>query len=422
MIPPVIKPMEMTDLALPSTRVMPNAVQLHVLSGDENGAVRLELLFKGGYAVQEKPLQATFVNRMLREGAGSMSADEISQKLDYHGAWIETYSSQNCNHITLYALAKHFPELMELLEVLVKSPMFPQENLDVVRRNAKAYYAVNSKKVDVVSQRYFENALWGGAHPLGHIVEPCDYDALTRDDLVSYYNMVYGSKNCSIFISGSVNDALIADVEKRFGNEVWGCASALDGLTVLPPVSEPGRHVANVEETMQSGVKIGFMAMDSGSPDLYKFRFLTVLLGGYFGSRLMSNIREENGFTYHISAELDAYGKRNAFMISSETANQYLNACVSEIYREIEKLKNEPIGVEEVEHVRNYILGEMCREFEGLTPRSEVFVNTWLSGDDFSSVNEYLNTVRSVTPEELQQVARTYFNQEKMIEVVAGAV
>lgn len=422
MVPPEIKPMELNDLALPLTRVMPNAVQLHVLKGDTSGTVRLELLFKGGYAVQDKPLQATFTNRMLREGAGEWNADEISQKLDYYGAWIETYSSQGCNHVTLYALSKHFPELLGLLAVMVKSPTFPQNSLDVIRRNAKGYYAVNSKKVDVVAQRYFENLLWGDSHPLGHVVELEDYDSLTRDDLLKYYALVYGSRNCSVFISGSVDDALLDAVEKHFGQDEWGCDAGIGEVSVAPPDTVFGRCNVEVSDTMQCGVKIGFMAMDSASPDLYKFRFLTVLLGGYFGSRLMSNIREENGYTYHISAEIDAYGKRNAFMISSETANEYVESCIKEIYAEIEKLVSEPVPAEEVEHVRNYILGEMCREFEGLTPRSEAFVNAWLSGDEFRSVNDYLETVRTVTPEELLFVARKYFDRKKMIEIVAGTV
>jgi predicted Zn-dependent peptidase len=309
-----------------------------------------------------------------------------------------------------------------MLSVVVKSPRFPQSSLDVIRRNAKGYYAVNSKKVDVVAQRYFENSLWGDSHPLGHVVELEDYDSLTRDDLLKYYALVYGSRNCSVFISGSVDDALLDAVEKHFGQDEWGCDSGSGEVFVAPPDTLFGRCNVEISDTVQCGVKIGFMAMDSGSPDLYKFRFLTVLLGGYFGSRLMSNIREENGYTYHISAEIDAYGKRNAFMISSETANEYVESCIKEIYAEIERLVSEPLPAEEVEHVRNYILGEMCREFEGLAPRSEAFVNAWLSGDDFSSVNDYLEIVRTVTPDELMLVAQKYLDRKKMIEIVAGTV
>ena len=159
-------------LALPVKEVMRNGVSLYSLPGGNGNVVRFDILFKGGYGVQDKPLQAMFVNRMLREGAGNLSAAEIAQKLDYYGAWIDMYSSQGCNHITLYTLSKHFTSLLGLLELIVKEPTFPEENLETTKNNNKSYFAINSRKVDVVSQRYFENSLWGDGHPLAHIVVP----------------------------------------------------------------------------------------------------------------------------------------------------------------------------------------------------------------------------------------------------------
>lgn len=418
--PPVINPVIVDAMALPVSIEMPNSVPLYVLKGYNKGIVRLELLFKGGYAIQDKPLQATFTNRMLREGAGNLSSDEISRKLDYYGAWIECYSSQKCNHIVLYCLSKHFEPLLALLGTVVKEPLFPESNLEVVRRNGKAHFEVNSKKVDILAQRHFEHALWGENHPLGHIVEAVDYDNITRDDLLNYHNKIYNHRNLAVFMSGDVSDAEISAVEHLFGCGEWGSGCKSQDVFVDCCLSKQGRCNIHVEGTVQSAVKIGFMAMDVSNPDFHKFRFLTVLLGGYFGSRLMSNIREENGYTYHISAEVDAYGRRNAFMVSSETANEYVEPCIKEIYKELERVCNEPISESEVEHVRNYILGEMCRECEGLTAKSEVFVNAWLSGESFASVNEYLEVVKSVTAAELNRVAKEYLKPCEMIEIVVG--
>ena len=233
---------------------------------------------------------------------------------------------------------------------------------------------------------------------------------------------MYNSNNLAIFVSGDIQDAEISAVKSVLGSNEWGCIKQQDGVFVVNPSSRIGRTAVRVEGAVQSAVKIGFMAMDVANPDFHKFRFLTVLLGGYFGSRLMSNIREENGYTYHISAEVDAYGKRNAFMISSETANEYVELCIKEIYKELERLSNEPISEGEVEHVRNYILGEMCRECEGLTAKSEVFVNAWLSGESFAAVNDYLEVVKSVTASELNRVAKEYLNPQEMIEIVVGGI
>ena len=412
--------MQLEHLTLPRTVTMPNGVPLYLLDGADKGVVRLDLLFKGGYAVQNKPLLAMFTNRMLREGAGNLAAAEISQKLDYYGAWIDMYSSQNCNHITLYTMSKHLVPLLQLLEDMVKRPLFPQENLDTVKSNNKAYFNINSRKVDIVSQRHFENSLWGEGHPLGHVVEAADHDAITRDDVLEYYKNYYGSRNCSMFISGSVNDAMLAALRKSFGEEVWGCEKEATAVGVMPPCPRPGRTHCQLDGTMQSGVKMGFWAMDASHPDFNKFRFLCVLLGGYFGSRLMSNIREENGYTYHIAAELDAYGSRNAFMISSETANEYTEPLIKEVYCELDRLVKQPIDVAEIELVRNYIMGELCREYEGQSAKSEVFINVWLSGVDFAAVNRYLDDIKNVTPAELHRLAREYFKKENMIEMVVG--
>lgn len=412
--------MQLTDLHLPETVVMKNGVPLHIIDGGDN-VVRLDLLFKGGYAVQKYPLQALFTNRMLREGSIGFSADEIAGKSDYYGAWIDMYSSQNYNHITLYTLSKHFGPMLDLVENFVKAPTFPSGNLDTVRMNNKAHYMVSSRKVEAVAQRYFEYYLWGESHPLGHIVTPEDYDRITKEMLCEYYSSVYGSRNCIIFLSGDCRKENITAIADRFGNEEWGRCKAIEIFDQPQNISIYGRHKVEIKGTMQSAVKVGCMTLDSSHPDFLKLRFLTVLFGGYFGSRLMSNIRETNGYTYHIQAELDAYGKRNAFMITSETDNEYVELLISEVYNEMQRLRHERITGEEVELVRNYTLGELCREYEGVLAKTDVYINALLSGEKFSTVNEYIDTVRRISAEELQYVAEKYINPGDMFEVIAGA-
>ncbi len=416
---PEIKPIKLQHLALPVTTVMPNGVSLHALQGEDRGVVRLDILFKGGYSRQQKPLQALFTNRMLREGSEKYSSAEISQKLDYYGAWIDMYSSQEANHITLYVLAKHFSSLLPVVEDFIKKPTFPEENLSVVRNNNKAHFLINSRKVDAVAQRHFEQMLWGENHPLGHIVEPVDYDNITRDDLLRYYKNVYSSNNCTIFLTGSCTPEIIEGIQKSFGNTAWGTYAPIEGNHPAPCTIKEKRFV-KIEGTLQSAVKIGCFTLPATNPDIYAFRFLNVLFGGYFGGRLMANIREEKGYTYDIISEIDAYGTRNALMISSQTATGYVAPLLHEVYSEIERLQSEDIPAEEVELVRNYIMGELCREYEGAIAKAEVFINAWLAGEGFDSVNRYIDTVAAITPERLGEVARKYFCREQMFEIVVG--
>ena len=419
--PPLIKPITIQNLVLPQKVEMPNGVSLYAIQGAASEVVRLDILLSGGYGVQDYPLQALFTNRMLREGCAKFSATEISRRLDSCGAWLEMYSSHNCNHITLYTLHKYLDPLLEVLSSMIKEPLFPQRNLDVVCRNSKSYYKINSRKVDIVAQRHFESLLWGKEHPLGYIVRAEDYDAVTREKLIDYYSKVYSSCNATIFLSGKVDDYTVDAIAKRFGNENWGSLNKQPFVSMKEHCSETGRHNVKIDGTLQSAVRIGCMTMDSSHRDFMKMRFLTVLLGGFFGSRLMSNIREDKGYTYHIQAELDAFANKNAFMISTEAANEYIEPLIAEVYGEIERLRNEPVSSEELELVRNYTMGELCREYEGIMAKSEVLINAWLSGDGFDSVNRYIDTVRSVTSEELIDIARNYLDVGAMSEVVVGA-
>ncbi len=413
--------MAISSLVLPQKIRMTNGITLYTLESNAKDVIRFDMLFRGGYGVQQQPLQALFTNRMLREGAGKLSSTEISRKFDNYGAWIDMYSSQNCNHITLYTLAKHFEPMLDVLCTMVMKPHFSPKNLETVKRNNKSFFQINSRKVGVVAQRYFENSLWGNDHPLGHIVCAEDYDAITGDCLVDFHSRIYNSQNCTLFMSGNASDAMLKTVESRLGNTPWGNNNVVSTPVIYDFNSIMGRRKICVDGALQSAVKIGCMSVDASHADIHSLRFLTILLGGYFGSRLMSNIRERNGYTYHIQAELDAYGKKNSFMISSETTNEYVEPLIDEVYKEINRLCNEPIPKQELELVRNYTLGELCREYEGALAKTEVFINAWLSGETFETVNRYIETVRSVNTDELQRIACEYLQRDMMFEIVAGA-
>ena len=412
--------MDMADIRLPRKMQLSNGVSLYSINEGIRDVVRLDLLFAGGYSVQDMPLQALFTNRMLREGSLNLSATAFSRKLDSCGAWIETYSSQNCNHITLYTLKRHLSVLVKALAEVVKNPSFSEKNLNIVRNTNKAHFLVNSRKVDVVAQRHFERALWGNEHRFGKLVSAEDYDAITVDCLRDYYERVYGSLNCTIFLSGKLDEETENMVASAFGNETWGVSVPIE-IIKTPPVNPiSGRLNVRVGDTMQSAVKIGTMVMESSHPDFNAFKYMTVLLGGFFGSRLMSNVREQNGYTYHIDAGVSAFGRYNAFVVSSECANEYVSPLIEEVYNEFCRLRCEPVLQTEMDKLRNCTLGELCRECEGALAKADIFINAWLSGDSFDSVNDYLNVIRTATAEDFMTIACKYLLPEKMIEIVAG--
>ena len=189
----------------------------------------------------------------------------------------------------------------------------------------------------------------------------------------------------------------------------------------FPYIAVPEKRIfTEREDAMQSAVKMGYTTITREHPDYLKLRVLMTVFGGYFGSRLMSNIREEKGYTYGISAGIMFYPDSGLLIVSTETDNEYVEPLIQEVYHEIDRLHQEVVPVEELSMVRNYMLGEMCRSYESAFSLSDawIFIATSGLGDDYFSRS--LQAVQEVTPAELQDLAQRYLCKEKLKEVIAG--
>jgi predicted Zn-dependent peptidase len=153
-----------------------------------------------------------------------------------------------------------------------------------------------------------------------------------------------------------------------------------------------------------------------------KAKVMVTLLGGYFGSRLMKNIREDKGYTYGVSANLQAYDGATQLIIGMETGNDYVEPAIREVYHEMDRLQQERVGEEELDMARNYLMGDMCRSCEGPFSLSDawIYIHNLGLGDDYFP--QLVEAVRSCQPEEVQRLAQTYLRTENMKEIIAGHI
>ena len=227
--------------------------------------------------------------------------------------------------------------------------------------------------------------------------------------------------NCSIYISGKVTDEILNLLENSFGKESWGKIEN-KVLTQSADIKTTSlkRVFTEQDSAMQSSIKMGKVLIQRTHPDYYKMRVLITIFGGYFGSRLMSNIREDKGYTYGISSGIASYPDAGVFVVSTEAAYEYAEDIIKEVYNEMKTLQTELVPGSELGMVRNYMLGEMCRSYEGPFSLSDAWMFIQTSHLSDSYFEESLKAVQNVTAEELRTLAQKYFNQENMIEVVAG--
>ena len=419
--PPSIRPMGEMELSRPERRQMKNGIPLNIIRAGSQEVVRFDVLIGAGQWHQTQSLQAMFTNRMLREGTQSLVSAQIAEKLDYYGAWLELSSSPNCGFITLYSLNKYFPHTLAIIADMLMNPTFPEKELGVVLEANRQQFLVNSERVEVIARKQFNRSLFGEAHPFGRFAVESDYGQITSEVLREFYRKHYHSGNCSVYVSGKVTPEIIRCIEENLGDVPWGEIKEVEPLKLIEPRQTTEKRIfVEKADALQSSLKMGCFMMDRTHPDFLKTRAMVTLFGGYFGSRLMSNIREDKGYTYGIGAGIVNCPGSGVMAITTEADNRYIEAIITEVYHEIDRLCNDLVPQEELEMLRGYMLGDFCRSYEGPFSLSEawIYVETAELDEDFFV--RQVDSIRSITAEEIRTLAQRYLCKESLIEVVAG--
>ena len=420
-LPPLLRPLEAFEILRPERLEMKNGMQLNVIRAGSQEVVRLDLLIGGGQWHQTQALQALFTNRMLREGTPTMTSAQIAEKLDYYGAWLDLSSSVNCGFVTLYSLNKYFPRTLAIIADMLMNPSFPEKELEVVLETNRQQFLVNSSRVEVIARKHFNRSLFGEEHPFGRFAVESDYGRITPEVLREFYRKHYHSGNCTVYVSGKVTPEIIRCIEEHLGNAPWGEIKKVQPLELIEPRQTTEKHVfVEKADALQSSLKMGCFMMDRVHPDFLKARVMVTLFGGYFGSRLMSNIREDKGYTYGIGAGIVNCPGSGVLAITTEADNQYIDSIITEVYREMDKMCNDLAPQEELEMVRNYMLGDFCRSYEGPFSLSEAWIYTKTADLDDDFFVRQVDSIRSITAEEIRTLAQRYLCKENLIEVVAG--
>jgi predicted Zn-dependent peptidase len=397
-----------------------NGVSVYVINDGEQPVAKIELMYKAGKWFEEKNLIADLTNRMLREGTASRSSKQIADAFDYYGTNFNTGAGFETANATLYGLTKYMEKLLPLSAEIFSESIFPEEELQTILSNRKQRLSVDLKKNDFVANRLFINALFGSKHPYGRVTEFNDLENISVDDLKRFYKKYYNASNLTILISGRFSDSLIQTVNKYFGNKnLTGAKATEEMMHVAAPAQNKIQQVEKTD-SVQSAIVLGNISINKMHPDFMKLSVLNTLFGGYFGSRLMSNIREEKGYTYGIHSSFVSYPHAGFIEIFSEVGKDVRDATLNEIEKEINLLRTELVSSEELDIVKNFISGKILRSIDGPMKFSETLKGLLIYNQEVSYISEFLKTVREVTAEELQQLAVQYLNFSDMYCVTVG--
>ena len=397
-----------------------NGVPLYIVNAGEQDIVKLELMFKSGKWYEEKNLLADYTNRMLREGTTRHNAKALADKFDYYGANINTGVGYESGGAVLYSLTKQIDHLLELLVEIFTDSIFPDKEFETIISNKKQKFAVDMKKNEFLANRNFVNALYGQKHPYGRVTQPEHFDQMNTEDLRAFFKKYYHASNLTIILSGRFDEQLVKKINRYFGVKSWTGEKANDNIThELEPAADLIQHTEKAD-SVQSAIAIGNISINKKHPDFLKLSVLNTVFGGYFGSRLMSNIREEKGYTYGIYSSFVSYPHGGFIEIASEVGKEVREATLAEIKHEIDVLRTELIDEEELQIVKNYMSGRILRSIDGPMKFSETLKGLILYNQDVTYIQQLLKTVREVTSAELIELANKYMDYDKMYKITVG--
>lgn len=415
---PVFREVENIELIKAKPHVLNNGLKIFTVSGGSQDLVRIEFIFSNIKYDASKPLQTFAANSMLNDGTSEFTSSQIADKIDYYGAFLQTDYSNDQSSVTLFSLNKHLASTLPIVKAIISDSIFPQVELDTLIRNQKQKLSVNLEKNDFISRKVLNKVLFGDTL-YGYDVGFDDYDKLTRDQVKDYFREAYQPKNCTVIMSGTVKDETIKLVDELFGRD-WLSAGEITENDFHFTQGPGIEHYIEKPEALQSAIRIGQVAINRTHADFPGLQVLNTILGGYFGSRLMANIREDKGYTYGIGSALISLKSTGYFFIASEVGADVCTPAMEEIQKEIDTLKHQPVSAEELSLVRNYMLGSMLGSLENALSHADKFKNIYFSGLGYDYYQNYIQTVRNISPEDVQGLAHKYFHFDKFERVIVG--
>ncbi len=393
-----------------------NGVEVYAINAGAEEVMSLEWVFFAGKCFEEQNLVAATANFLLRNGTSKKTAFQINEHFEYFGSYLNRACYNETATITLHCLTKHVSELLPVVKELIIDSTMPQDELDIYKQNMKQRLKVNLKKSDFVAGRLIDAYLYGEKHPYGKYSNAADFDALNREQLLAFYKKYYQQGKLILFVAGKLPAKLEQILNDHFG-DLPGTPLVLNE-TKTEPTTEKKFRINNDPDGVQGSIRIARAFPNRHHPDFLKVQVLNALFGGFFGSRLMSNIREDKGYTYGIHSFLHNHIQQSAWMISTEAGKDVCEATIAEVYKEMKDLREETIEDEDLLLVRNYMMGGLLGELDGPFQIIARWKNIILNNLDEKYFYDSIHTIKTVSAKELQQLAQKYLNPGEFYELV----
>ncbi len=419
--PELGKPLSL-NISEPKKITLSNGMRVFLIPDKEQDVTRLDVVFDAGNALQSQKLQANAVNKLLSEGTQNHTALEIAGMLDFYGAYLDPFISKDKAGLTLFALTKYYDRLLPLMAEILTKASFQKNEIELYEERKKQNFLVNIQKVSYRASLEFNKLLFGENSPYGQTLNENDFGKLKQEDVLYFHENFYHPKNAYLVLSGKITGELLNLLKQSLG-DLWRKKETIPVLkdSYTETVSEKIRFFEK-ENALQSALRIGTTTINRRHPDYSRLRLLNTILGGYFGSRLMSSLREDKGYTYGVSSFIQNFRQADYLAVATEVNADHTAAAINEIKHQMERLSQEEVPQDELTVVKNYMYGAFLRHFDGPFSLADRFLKSLELSFEFDLYKKELDEMMKITPGILLETARQYLNFDEMRILVVGKV
>lgn len=388
-----------------------------IRSGTQN-VLKIEMILKGGSWFENKSGVSSITSKMLSEGTKSYSSIQISESFDGIGAFFEISTGSDYQTLSFYLLEKHLLRILPLIKEILEEPLIPEEELITVKNISSQTLRVNFQKSSFESSKLYRQQLFGDAHPYGNTVKPEDIQLIDRSDVNQHYNESIKGNVLLAVASGNFEDSTLNHLKDFFGNCYFNQKMSDKNPSIR---SSDNKYLyKEKDDAVQSSIRLGSFSISPHHDDYFKLLVANETLGGYFGSRLMKNIREEKGLTYGIYSQLVNLKSSSYWVIGADVKKDLVEQAIEEVKKEIKKLRTDKVGKEELETVRNYLLGQIQSSISTPFALADKFKTIYLRGFDYSYFDNMVDTIKNITSSEILDTMNNYMDEDNMYVVVVG--
>ena len=411
---PELQEIDFIDFIKPKTFEINQQVKLHFIDNLPNETARVDFYFDAGTTKGKKGI-AALMNGLLLSGTAEKSSVQLHEEIDDLGGYFESGVGQENAMVTIYSLKENMLSILSILHHAISKVAFHTNEIDELINERRQKFKVSLEKVSFLAQRAFQERLFLDS-TYGRITELSDFETVTPEQLKDFYSKHYLNGLKKVVVIGNLDQDAIDAIIDLCGSWVHSDHTEfMDSNKNLP-----GKYHFTKEGALQTAIRVGRTLFNKTHPDFEEFLILNTILGDYFGSRLMANIREDKGYTYGIGSMVMELQKSGYFFVATEVGSEHKEATLIEIQREFECLQNELISEEELSLVKSYMLGQLLKSADGAYAMMDLHLSVEPFGIDLDYYNRSIDIIRNCSAERIQELAIQYLDWKHMTVVSAG--